>query len=96
MRLLNLLDLITKSESRSLNKKIKKLLDRVETRPCSEKQFNRFLFDIDFYIRTAKDFNAIYFHTLPGCVIPVEKYEARFNLAKQVGRCYISPDDEYA
>ena len=79
-------------ESRSLNRRIKRLLERVETKPCSDEKFSEILFNLQSSIETAKHFNEtnsiIY-------IIPVMNYETRFNLTKQSGSCFSSYDGWY-
>lgn len=93
MRLLQLLR--ADHESRSLDRRIKRLLERVETKPCSDEKFSEILFNLQSSIETAKYFNEKNSHTSPDYRIPVRDYETRLNLAKESGACFSSCDGWY-
>jgi hypothetical protein len=91
MGLLHLLK--ARHESRSLDRSMKKLLERMESKPCSsDEEFNKYLSNLQSSIQTAKKFNRTNFPLLTSYRIPVQYYEERLNRAKESGACYESLD----
>lgn len=87
---MDLSKLIVNHDSNSLNRKIKRLLERVETEKFrSDDEFNKLLSNIQSSLETAKRLNTTYFNNHR---IPVENYEMRLNVVKSVGMCYDTLD----
>lgn len=94
---MDIFQFMAKRESHSINRKIKKLIERLEKRLETEKclsddELNKFLFNIDFYLKSAEIFNESYDKVYPEYAISIGHYKARINKSKGSNMCYESID----
>lgn len=80
-------------EGNSLNRRIKKLVERAETETCSDEEFNEILSNLQVSLNLGRRFNEA--NCSIAAEIPVWRYEDRLNRARQSGPCFSSYDGSY-